>query len=192
MTAQTLEKPAKTAMNGVDVPAFLATLGVVGETPQIAHFTFRADGEWLSGTHSRTAFTGFHGAMQDMQHRRGYAVECDHPQVLCGADNGVTPVELLLAALASCITAGIGNIASIRQVKLDAVETRIEGDIDLNGILGLDKTARNGFSGIRMAVTIRGDAPQDKLREIVEQSVARSAVFDVLGNGVPVSVEMAA
>ncbi|MCA0938688.1 OsmC family protein [Salipiger pacificus] len=191
MTTQTLEKPAKTAMNGVDVPTFLATLGVVGETPQIAQFTFRADGEWLSGTHSRTAFTGFHGAMQEMQHRRDYAVECDHPQVLCGADNGVTPVELLLAALASCITAGIGNIASIRQVKLHAVETKIEGDINLNGILGLDKSARNGFTGVRMAVKIRGDAPQEKLREIVEQSVARSAVFDVLSNGVPVSVEMA-
>ncbi|SDI19577.1 OsmC family protein [Alloyangia pacifica] len=191
MTTQTLEKPAKIAMNGVDVPTFLATLGVVGETPQIAQFTFRANGEWLSGTHSRTAFPGFHGAMQEMQHRRDYAVESDHPQVLCGEDNGVTPVELLLAALASCITAGIGNIASIRQVKLHAVDTKIEGDINLNGILGLDKTARNGFTGIRMAVSIRGDAPQEKLREIVEQSVARSAVFDVLSNGVPVSVELA-
>ena len=191
MTTQTLEKPAKTAMNGVDVPTFLATLGVVGETPEIARFTFRANGEWLSGTHSRTAFTGFHGAMQEMTHRREYEVECDHPQVLCGTDNAATPVELLLAALASCITAGIGNIASIRQVKLHAVETSVEGDIDLNGILGLDKTARNGFTGVRMAVTIRGDAPQEKLREIVEQSVARSAVVDVLCNGVPVSVEMA-
>ena len=76
-------------------------------------------------------------------------------------------------------------------MKLHAVETKIEGDINLNGILGLDKSARNGFTGVRMAVSIRGDAPQETLREIVEQSVARSAVFDVLSNGVPVSVEMA-
>ena len=124
----------------------------------------------------------------EMQHRRDYAVESDHPQVLCGADNGVTPVELLLAGLASCITAGIGNIASIRQVKLHAVETSIEGDINLNGILGLDKTVRNGFAGIRATFKIKGDAPDEMLEQIVQQSVARSAVFDVLTNGVPVTV----
>lgn len=188
MTTATIEKPARVAMNGVDIPTFVATLGVVGQTPEIAHFTFRANGEWLSGTHSRTSFEGFFGAMGEQKHRQSYAIEGDHPQVLCGADNGVTPVEMLLAALSACLTAGIGNIAAMRQVKLHSVETSIEGDIDLNGILGLDKSVRNGFSGIRATFHIKGEAPDDVLEAIVHQSVARSAVFDVLTNGVPVTV----
>lgn len=188
MTTATLEKPRKVAMNGVDVPTLAATLGVVGEQPQIAKFTFRAQGEWLSGTHSRTAFSGFFGAMSEQAHRQTHTIDGDHPAVLCGQDNGVTPVEMLLAGLSACITAGIGNIASIRQVRLDAVETTVEGDIDLNGIFGLDKTVRNGFSGIRATFRIKGDASPEELEQIVRQSVARSAVFDVLTNGVPVSV----
>jgi len=188
MTTATLEKPAKVAINGVDVPTFVATLGVVGEQPDIAKFTFRANGEWLSGTHSRTRFTGYYGALAEQEHRQAYEIDADHPQVLCGTDNGVTPVEMLLAALSACITAGIGNIASIRQVKLHAVETTVEGDINLNGILGLDKSVRNGFAGVRATFKIKGDAPDEVLEQIVQQSVARSAVFDVLTNGVPVTV----
>ncbi|WP_347311664.1 OsmC family protein [Defluviimonas sp. SAOS-178_SWC] len=188
MTTATLEKPAKVAINGVDVPTFIATLGVVGQQPDIAKFTFRANGEWLSGTHSRTAFSGYFGAMAEQEHKARYTIDGDHPQVLCGTDNGVTPVEMLLAGLSACITAGIGNIASIRQVKLHSVETTVEGDINLNGILGLDKTVRNGFAGIRATFKIKGDAPDEVLEQIVQQSVARSAVFDVLTNGVPVTV----
>jgi uncharacterized OsmC-like protein len=188
MTTTTLEKPAKIAMNGVDVPTFVATLGVVGNQPEIAKFTFRANGAWLSGTHSRTTFSSYFGAMAEQEHRQTYAIEGDHPSVLCGADNGVTPIEMLLAGLSACITAGIGNIASIRQIKLESVEATVEGDINLNGILGLDKSIRNGFSGIRATFRIKGDAPAAQLEEIVQQSVARSAVFDVMTNGVPVSI----
>jgi uncharacterized OsmC-like protein len=188
MTTATADKPAKVAINGVDVPTFVATLGAVGQTPDIAKFTFRANGEWLSGTHSRTSFSGFYGAMAEMEHKETYTIDGDHPQVLCGTGNAVTPVEMLLAGLSACITAGIGNIASIRQVKLHSVETSIEGDINLNGILGLDKTVRNGFGGIRATFKIKGDASDEVLEQIVHQSVARSAVFDVLTNGVPVTV----
>ncbi len=188
MTTITLEKPAKLAMNGVDVPTFVATLGAVGNQPEIAKFTFRANGEWLSGTHSRTQFSGFFGAMSEMEHKETYAIDGDHPTVLCGGDNDVTPVEMVLAGLSACITAGIGNIASIRQIKLESVETTVEGDIDLNGILGLDKSVRNGFSGIRATFKIKGDASAAQLEDIVQKSVARSAVFDVITNGVPVSV----
>lgn len=188
MTTATMEKPAKIAMNGVDVPTFVATLGVVSGQPDIAKFTFRANGAWLSGTHSRTQFSGYFGAMSEQQHRESYTIDGDHPTVLCGGDNGVTPVEMLLAGLSACITAGIGNIASIRQIKLESVETAIEGDINLNGILGLDTSVRNGFSGIRATFRIKGNAPAEELEKIVQQSVARSAVYDVLTNGVPVTV----
>jgi uncharacterized OsmC-like protein len=112
--------------------------------------------------------------------------------VLCGEDNGPTPVEHLLHALAGCLTAGIGNIAAVRGVTLHEVESTVEGDIDLQGILGLSDEVRNGYQGIRISFRIRGDAPAEKLREIVEQSRKRSAVFDVLTNGVPVALDVVA
>ncbi|AIT81979.1 OsmC family protein [Novosphingobium pentaromativorans] len=188
MTTATLEKPAKVAMNGVDVPAFLATLGAVDGQRELARFSFRAEGNWISGTHSQARMGNFQGAGGEQQRDDGHMIHGDHPAVLCGRDQGATPVEMLLAALSACITAGIGNIASIRQVRLESVETVVEGNIDLLGILGLDNTVRNGFEGINIQVRIKGDTGAEDLEKIVHQSVARSAVFDVLTNGVPVTV----
>lgn len=188
MTTDVLEKPAKVAINGVDVPTLLATIGAVGNQPELAKFTFRANGEWLKGTHSRARMNGFSGAGGDHERAQDFVAEADHPTVLVGGDNAPTPVEYLLAALSACVTAGIGNIASARQIKLESVETTVEGDADLLGLLGLDETVRNGFSGIRATFKIKGDAPEEKLRQIVEQSVRRSAVYDVLTNGTPVAI----
>lgn len=192
MTTAVMEKPAKVAMNGVDVPTLMATIGAVGEQPELAKFTFRATGDWLKGTHSRTRINGFSGAGGDHMRDQTFVAEGDHPAVLCGGDNAPTPVEYLLSALAACITAGIGNIASARQITLHSVETTVEGDIDLQGILGLNDNIRNGFGKIRASVEIKGDAPTEKLQQIVQQSVARSAVFDVLTNGVKVDIDTAA
>lgn len=188
MTTAMMEKPARVAMNGVDVPTFIATLGAVDKQREIARFTFRANGQWLSGTHSRVKFKNFFGACAENEHNQTYMIEGDHPEVLCGTDNAPTPAELLLGALSACLTAGIGNIASMRQVKLESVEVMIEGDIDLNGILGIDPQTRNGFQSVRVLIAIKGDADDETLEKIVHQSVARSAVFDVMTNGVPVAV----
>lgn len=188
MNIATVEKPAKVAMNGVDVPTLAATLGVVDQQRDLAKFVFRAAGEWVAGTHSKTSFESFSGAGGEHTHSRTFTVEGDHPNVLCGADNAPTPVEILLAALSSCIMAGIANIASIRQIELYSVESRIEGDIDLQGIFGMDSKVRNGFGGIRAHFAVKGDASAEVLEQIVQQSVARSAVFDVITNGVNVDI----
>lgn len=177
--------------NGVDVPQLFATIDLVRQQPALAAFQFRGESRWMGGTHTRTAFSGFHGAGAEMSHKRTYTADADHLEVLCGADEGPTPVEYLLHAIAACLTAGIGNIASARGVDLHEVTARVEGDIDLNGILGLSDEVRNGYRSIRVAFTVRGDAAPEKLAEIVSQSVARSAVFDVLTNGVPVEVTVA-
>jgi uncharacterized OsmC-like protein len=106
-----------------------------------------------------------------------------------GQDNGPTPVEYLLHAIAACLTAGIANIAAARGVNLDSVESTVEGDIDLLGILGLSDDVRNGYKQIRVSFKLRGDDP-DKLAAVVEQSRRRSAVYDVLTNGVPVDISV--
>jgi uncharacterized OsmC-like protein len=110
--------------------------------------------------------------------------------VLVGRDNGPTPVELVLHALAACLTAGLANIAAARGVTLTEVRSTVEGDIDLNGILGLNPDVRNGYEQITARLTVKGDAPAETLRKVVEQSRARSAVYDIITNQVPVTIEV--
>ena len=174
--------------NGVDTPNLLGTINVVKGTPALAKFRFRASNRWVNGTYSESRVESFSGAGGEHSHTTEFRYGADHPAVLVGQDRGPTPIEFLLHGLAACITAGIGNIAAVRGVTLTSVESQVEGDIDLQGILGLSNTVRNGYERIRINFTIAGDAPPEKLREIVEQSRARSAVFDVLTNGVPVDV----
>lgn len=192
-TTTTTPKPSKPTrkvvpMNGVDTPTLFATLDAVKAQPALARFRFRATNRWQQGTHSRTRIESFSGAGGEHVHAREMTYDADHPQVLVGRDQGPTPVEFLLHALAACITAGIGNIASARGVTLYEVESTVEGDIDLRGIFGQSSEVRNGYEQLRLSFRIKGDAPAEKLAEIVEQSRARSAVYDVLTNGVPVAI----
>ena len=180
------------ARNGVDVPNLFATIDAVRNQPVLAQFRFRATNRWLVGTHSRTTIEQFTGAGGEHEHIQMYAYDADHPAVLVGADQGPTPVEFLLHALGACLMAGVANIAAARGVTLTSVEATIEGDIDLSGLLGISKEVRNGYQQIRVAFRIDGDASPEVLRQIVEQSKARSAVYDVLTNGVDVSVDVAA
>ncbi|HUL72615.1 MAG TPA: OsmC family protein [Vicinamibacterales bacterium] len=186
----TRPRPTRLPLNGVDTPTLFGTLDVVKGQPELAKFQFRARNRWQSGTLSETTIDTFAGAGGEHPHKTTFTVHADHPGVLVGEDRAPLPVEYLLHALASCITGGIANIAAARGVRLTEVESTIEGDINLLGILGLSSDVRNGYQGIRASFSIKGDAPPEKLQQIVEQSRARSAVFDVLTNGVPVSMSV--
>ena len=177
-------------MNGVDTPTLFATINAVKGQPELAKFRFTATNTWMRGTHSRSRIEMFSGAGTEHKHTGDVQFDADHPAVLVGQDAAPTPVEFLLHAIASCITAGIGNIAAARGVKLTSVESTVEGDIDLRGILGLSDEVRNGYQQMRVNYRITGDASPEKLREIVEQAKARSAVYDVLTNGIPVEISI--
>ena len=181
-------KAPREPLNGVDTPTLFATINVVRENPGLAKFRFRASGKWIDGTYSEARIESFTGAGTEHSHKAEFRYSADHPAVLVGQDRGPLPVEFLLIGLVSCITAGIGNIAAARGVTLTSVESEIEGDLDVQGVLGLSDAVRNGYERIRVTFTIAGDAPPEKLRQIVEQSRARSAVYDVLTNGVPVDL----
>jgi uncharacterized OsmC-like protein len=178
-------------LNGVDVPTLFATLDAVKAQNDIAAFRFRASNTWLDGTHSRSTYSGFFGAGQEMQHRQETVVESDHPEVLVGRDQAPTPVEYLLHAIAACLTAGVVNVAAARGVELTKVTSTVEGDINLLGVLGLsDGTVRNGYRQINVSFEIEGDADDERLRGIVEQSRRRSAVYDALTNPTPVVIDV--
>ena len=182
------ETPTRPPLNGVNTPGLFATIDAVAEQRELAKFQFRATNTWKGGTHSTSSVKSFYGAGGEQEHVREYTMEADHPEVFAAQDNGFVPVEIVLCGLASCITAGIGTVSAARGVELYEVEASIEGDIDLQGVLGLSDEVRNGFDNIRIDFTIKGDAPEEKLREIVEQSRKRSAVFDIVTNSVPVEI----
>jgi uncharacterized OsmC-like protein len=185
------QAPTRPVRNGVDVPTLFATLDAVKGSPEIAKFQFRARNTWLSGTHNRSTIQGFHGAGQeDASRTEPFTYDADHPAVLVGNNNGPTPVEFLLHAIAACLTSGLANIASARGIDLHRVESTVEGDIDLLGILGLSDQIRNGYQQIRVSFVIEGDASPEQLAALVEQSRRRSAVYDVLTNGTDVVIDV--
>ena len=188
MTATLTERKMPEPRNGVDTPTLFATIKAVADQPELAQFRFRALNRWQQGTHSRTRIQSFYGAGGEQMHEQEFTYDADHPKVLVARDQAPTPVEFLLHALAGCLTAGIGTVAAARGVTLYEVECMLEGDLNLQGVLGLSDQVRNGYQKIRATVKIKGDAPAEKLAQIVEQSRKRSAVYDVLTHGVPVEI----
>jgi uncharacterized OsmC-like protein len=186
----TMTETTPSMRNGVDTATLFATLDAVKQAPEAAKFQFRASNEWASGTHSRGTIDDYFGVGEERAHERTFVFDADHPAVLVGRDNGPTPVEFVLHALAACLTAGLANIAAARGITLSEVRSTVEGDIDLNGILGLNPGVRNGYEQITVRFRVAGDAPPEKLRELVEQSRARSAVYDIITNQVPVTIDV--
>jgi len=194
MTTATVAKPTRKEpkpLHGVKTPEFFATINAVAAQPELAKFTWRAKSRWMHGTHTRSVINGYFGAGGEQDRGKDFVADADHTAVLCGEDNGPTPVEWILHGLTACLTAGIANIAAARGVELDEVTATVEGDMDLRGILGISDEVRNGYQGIRVHFTVKGDAPPEKLMQIVEQSRARSAVFDIITNRTPITVEVA-
>ena len=192
MSEATMKKTQKVEpLNGVDTPALFATLDAVKAQRELAKFQFRASNRWQQGTLSRTTFESFYGAGSEQMHKETFTYDADHPEVLVGAGMAPTPVEFLLHGLAGCLTAGIGNIAAARGVKLTEVESTVEGDMNMLGILGLSNEVRNGYQGIRVSFTIDADATREELEALVAQSQKRSAVFDVITNPTAVTVGLA-
>ena len=176
--------------NGVNVEALLGARKALGEAPQAAKFTWRAQCEWKHGTYSRTTVEGFYGLGAEQKHKTIYAFDADHPEIFASEDRGATPVEIVLAGLASCLTAGIAAVAQNREIQLRRVTATLEGGMDVQGILGMDSEVRNGFDGIKVSYDIDADATPDEIRAIVAQSQKRSAVYDIITNPTNVTVEV--
>ncbi len=178
-----------TTRNGVDTSVLFATLDAIKQQPELARFQFRASNTWLGGAHNRSTIQGFYAACQeDTSRSQAFTIDAGEPAILLGTDTGPNPAEALLHALAACLTTSLVYVAAARGVPLTRVESTLEGDMDVRGALGLSDEVRNGFERIRVSFKVEGDAPADKLREVVLRAQQRSAVFDMVSHGVPVLV----
>ena len=179
-----------TVNNGVNVQALLDARQVLKGAPEAAKFTWRASCKWRDGVHSQTSVQGFHGLGQEQQHKTETTFEADHPEIFAAKDNGITPIEYVLVGLASCLTAGVAAVAQNRGIQLRSVESRLEGTMDIRGILGVDPDVRNGYDDIKVTFKIDADASKKDIEALVAQSQKRSAVYDVITNPVNVTVEV--
>jgi uncharacterized OsmC-like protein len=180
-----------TIENGVNVQALLEAREVLKGAPEAAQFTWRASSTWQNGVHSTTKIQNFFGLGQEQSHKTEAVFDADHPEVFAASDNGITPIEYLLVGLAACLTAGVASVAQNRGIQLRKVESVVEGNHDIRGILGADSDVRNGFNDVKVTFTIDADASKEEIEALVAQSQKRSAVFDALTNPTSVTVEVA-
>src|ERR1700743_3208085 len=177
--------------NGVNVEALLEARGILAGAPEAAQFKWRASSRWENGVHSTTKIQNFFGLGEEQNHKTETVFDANHPEVFAAEDNGVTPIENLLVGLASCLTAGVASVAQNRGSQLRSVESTVEGNHDIRGILGVDPDVRNGFNDIKVTFAIDADASQEEIEALVAQSQKRSAVFDALTNPTDITVEVA-
>ena len=176
--------------NGVNVEALLGAREALTEQPEGAKFAWRATCDWVKGTHSHTDVEAAFGLGAEQNHKTKFEFDADHPEVFASEDHGATPVEYVLVGLASCLTAGVAAIAQHRDIQLRSVKATLEGDMDIQGILGIDPDVRNGFGDIKVTFDIDADATKDEIEALVAQSQKRSAVFDAVTNPTNVTVEV--
>src|SRR3954470_1205520 len=180
-----------TTRNGVDTDTLFATLDLIKQQPELAKFQFRASNRWLGGAHNRSTIKGFYAAGgEDASRDEEFEIDAGEPAILLGTDTGANPAEHLLHALAACLTTSLAFVAAPRKGELTSVESPLTGDMDVRGALGVSDEPRNGFERIGVSFRVSGNAPDEKLREVVERAAKRSAVYDMVTNGVPVSVDV--
>lgn len=181
-----LEIPHKT--NGVDTARMQETVRTVKASPELGRFKFRIENRWLGAGANRSEVRSFDGCGQTLSHSSSFTLAADEPDMLLGNDTGANPVEHLLHALASCVTTSMVYHAAARGIAVEEVESSLEGELDLQGFLGLDPTVRNGYQQIRMKLRIKANVTDEQLRELSGLGPTFSPVYDSLIKGVPISV----
>jgi uncharacterized OsmC-like protein len=180
----------KQVQNGVNVDALLGARDALSKAPEAAKFNWKASCKWMNGTHSQTSIQGFYGLGGQQSHKTEFTFDTDHPEIFASEDKGATPVEMVLAGLAGCLTAGVASIAQLRKIQLRSVKATLEGAMDIQGILGIDGDVRNGFNDIKVSFDIDADASKEDIEALVAQSQKRSAVYDVITNPTNVAVSV--
>ena len=187
---QTAEKQKPSILNGVNVDQLFGNIDTIKNAPVLGKFKFRASNKWINGGHNHTTIKNFHGVQQEHDHANSFELDADEPPLLLGKDIGPNPVEYALTALAACVTTALVYHAAAKGIKLNAVESRLEGDIDLRGFLGISDEVRRGYDNVRIYYKIDADVPDEQLEELVQMGCKYSPVFDTFTNPVNVTAQL--
>ena len=186
------EQTTSKIINGVDVSKIVGTIQAIKETPSIADFKFRISNKWQGGGLNETTVKASYGAGQEFPDREGkFTMQADEPPILLSGDKAANPVEHLLHALAACVTTSMVYHAAAKGIPLEAVESHLEGELDLHGFLGIDPNVRKGFKNITFNVRLTGNLTDEQKQEILKLGPQFSPVYDMVTNGVPVTIRLA-
>ena len=185
-----MKTQTQTIVNGVNVSQLFETIDSIKENKKIAKFNFRAKNKWIDGTKNQTTVSNFYGACKTHTRENPHVFVKDEPSVLLGNDNGANPVEYLLAGLAGCVTTSLVAHAAARGIKIDSIESTLEGDIDLQGLFQLDKNVNLGYQGINIDFKIESDASEETLQELIELAKKASPVANTVSRPTPINVKL--
>ena len=186
-----MKTQTQTIVNGVNVSQLFETIDSIKENTEIAKFNFHAQNKWNGGTESQTTVNQYSGACQTFSREQPHVFVKDEPPILLGKDKGANPVEYLLAGLAGCITTSLVCHAAARGIKIDSIESTLEGDIDLQGLLQTDKSVNPGYQGINISFKIQSNAPKETLQELIELAKNVSPVANTVSRPTPINVSLA-
>lgn len=175
-------------LNGINVTQLTETIEAIRKNPEIARFKFRATNRWIEGTHNRATVKDFFGALLEDTSRQPVVFEIDEPPVLLGRNVGPNPVEYVLVGLSGCLTTSLIAHAAARGIEIKGLSTRLEGDLDLRGFLGISEDVAVGYERIRVYFTLDADVPDEKKRELIRMAAKYSPVYNTVAN--PVAVEV--
>ena len=182
------EMTVSTKMNGIDVDRLFETINAIKQLPRLADFRFSLQNRWINGALNTSTIKNFYGANQDHEHKAPFVLNSDEPAVLLGGESAANPVEYLMHALVACVTTSLIYHAAAKGIRLDEVESRAEGEIDLHGFLGLDDNVRRGYKNLKIKFRIKADVPDEQLEELCQLGPTFSPVFDSVSRGVPIEV----
>ena len=185
-----LAKEKQKFVNGVNVDALFETIDAIKDAPVIAEFKFRAKGKWINGGHSHMTITDFYGTQKDHPHEKPFELDADEPPLLLGEDKGPNPVEYALTGLAGCLTATMIYHSAAKGIEIKGVESRLEGDLNLRGFLGLSDEVKVGYENIRVFFKIDADVSDEEKEELIRMAQKYSPMFNTISNPTPVSVKL--
>ena len=141
-------KTEQKILNGVNVDGLVQIIEDIKTDSSIAKFNFRAKNQWIDGGENKTTVSDFYGAGKTHVRSKPFVFTKGEPPVLLGTDQGANPVEYALTALAGCVTTTLVYYAAAKGVKLNKVDSTLEGDIDLRGLLDIDDSVTPGYESI--------------------------------------------
>ncbi len=174
-------------VNGIDMDVLQDTVNQLKGDPELGKCRFHVTNKWMGGNHNCTAIESFYAAKEQRQHQHAHHLHADEPPLLAGKDEAPNPVEHLLNALASCVTTSLVAHAAVRGIHIEECESQIEGDIDLNGFLGLDNNVPKGYTDIRMKFKVKTNKENlPKLKKLAQFS----PVYNTITNSAKIHIEI--
>ena len=162
----------KNRANGLDLEALGEVVEAINEDAGQALVGFDVTTRWTGQTRSETTVDGF--TMAGKRITRTHKIVADEPCELLGADSAPNPQELLMAAFNACIMVGYVAGSSLKGIKLDSVEIKTRGQLDLRGFLGLSDAVAPGYEAIDYQVRIKGDGSREDFEDI-HQTVMKTS-----------------